>query len=212
MKSSSKIFDTIRIKPRRGAVEEQPSFPGCDWDGCDQPGRYKAPKGARSQGEFHNFCLEHVRHYNKAYNYFDGMSDSDIAEHMEKANAPGARATQAWGTNRYGKSNPPPRSGPPPGGAARRAQDPNNFFARVARNRARTGAASPTAAVLTAQDRFALETLGLDKAGTREEIKAAYKALVKLHHPDVNGGDRSSEDRLRAIITAYNHLKSKGLV
>jgi curved DNA-binding protein CbpA len=37
-----------------------------------------------------------------------------------------------------------------------------------------------------------------------------FKVLVKRHHPDANGGDRSSEDRLRAIIEAYNYLKSVG--
>ena len=40
------------------------------------------------------------------------------------------------------------------------------------------------------------------------DIKARFKALVKRHHPDANGGDRSSEDRLREIIRAYNYLKS----
>jgi DnaJ-class molecular chaperone len=35
---------------------------------------------------------------------------------------------------------------------------------------------------------------------------------VKLHHPDVNGGDSSSEDRLRSIIAAYTHLKKAGFV
>jgi curved DNA-binding protein CbpA len=34
--------------------------------------------------------------------------------------------------------------------------------------------------------------------------------LVKRHHPDANGGDRTSEDRLREIIQAYNYLKSAG--
>ncbi len=45
-----------------------------------------------------------------------------------------------------------------------------------------------------------------------DEIKKAYKDLVKKHHPDINGGDKSSEERLRNIVTAYNHLKSKGFV
>ena len=44
------------------------------------------------------------------------------------------------------------------------------------------------------------------------EIKAAYKTLVTIHHPDANGGDKSSEERLRAIIAAYTHLKTKGFV
>jgi DnaJ-class molecular chaperone len=33
---------------------------------------------------------------------------------------------------------------------------------------------------------------------------------VKRHHPDANGGDRASEERLRQIIQAYNYLKTAG--
>jgi hypothetical protein len=43
---------------------------------------------------------------------------------------------------------------------------------------------------------------------TLEIVKAKYKALVKQHHPDANGGDRSTEDRLIEIIKAYNYLKT----
>ena len=42
------------------------------------------------------------------------------------------------------------------------------------------------------------------------QIKARFKALVKRLHPDANGGDRGSEDKLREIIQAYNHLKAAG--
>ena len=58
--------------------------------------------------------------------------------------------------------------------------------------------------------RKALDALGLEADAQRAEIKARFKALVKRHHPDANGGDRSSEDRLREIIQAYNYLKSAG--
>ena len=58
--------------------------------------------------------------------------------------------------------------------------------------------------------RKALDELSLEVTATREEIKARFKDLVKKHHPDVNGGDRSSEDKLREIIVAYNYLKSAG--
>ncbi len=54
--------------------------------------------------------------------------------------------------------------------------------------------------------------MGLEGRKPSVEIKSAYKALVKLHHPDANGGDKGSEDRLRSIIAAYNHLKSRGFV
>jgi DnaJ-class molecular chaperone len=60
-------------------------------------------------------------------------------------------------------------------------------------------------------ERKALDTLGLDGRATAPDIKARFKALVKRHHPDANGGDRTCEDKLREIIQAYNYLKSAGL-
>jgi hypothetical protein len=59
-----------------------------------------------------------------------------------------------------------------------------------------------------AQKSFAAMDLEGTEGGA--EIKARYKALVKLLHPDANGGDRSSEDRLRQIIQAYHYLRSVG--
>jgi DnaJ-class molecular chaperone len=57
-------------------------------------------------------------------------------------------------------------------------------------------------------ERKALDTLGLERTATAHEVKMRFKTLVKRHHPDTNGGDRSTEDRLREIIQAYNYLKS----
>ena len=59
-------------------------------------------------------------------------------------------------------------------------------------------------------ERKSLQTLGLDERASPAEVKARYKALVKRHHPDANGGDRSCEERLRQIIQAYSYLKSVG--
>ena len=58
----------------------------------------------------------------------------------------------------------------------------------------------------------ALMTLDLNGDATQARIKARYKDLVKRHHPDANGGDRSSEDKLREIIQAYNYLRANKLV
>ena len=58
----------------------------------------------------------------------------------------------------------------------------------------------------------ALMTLELGADATPARIKTRYKDLVKRHHPDANGGDRSSEDRLREIIQAYNYLRANKLV
>ena len=59
-------------------------------------------------------------------------------------------------------------------------------------------------------ERKALHALGLETDANATDIKAKFKVLVKRHHPDANGGDRSCEDRLREIIQAYNYLKSVG--
>jgi len=50
----------------------------------------------------------------------------------------------------------------------------------------------------------------LEENASGPEIKARFKELVKRHHPDANGGDRASEDKLREIIEAYNYLKKVG--
>jgi len=57
-------------------------------------------------------------------------------------------------------------------------------------------------------ERKAFDTLGLEIDAAAAEIKARFKELVKRHHPDANGGDRSTEDRLIEVIQAYNYLKS----
>ena len=41
------------------------------------------------------------------------------------------------------------------------------------------------------------------------ELKARYKLLVKLYHPDANGGDKAAEERLKVITIAYALLKAR---
>src|ERR1700688_123951 len=48
----------------------------------------------------------------------------------------------------------------------------------------------------------ALDVLGREADAKRPDIKAKSKMLVTRHHPDANGADRTSEDRLREIIAA----------
>ena len=56
-------------------------------------------------------------------------------------------------------------------------------------------------------ERKALHALSLEDGATGADIKARFKELAKRHHPDANGGDRTSEDKLREIIEAYNDLE-----
>src|SRR5262249_45907727 len=62
--------------------------------------------------------------------------------------------------------------------------------------------------VIRNAERRALDVLGLEPEATTAEIKLRFKALVKRHHPDANGGHLSREEKLREIIHAYNFLKS----
>ena len=73
------------------------------------------------------------------------------------------------------------------------------------------GLVTLSAAARNNVERKCLRALGLDETASPKEIKASYKALVKLHHPDRNGGDRRSEDKLRDVIQAYNYLRQVGL-
>ena len=94
------------------------------------------------------------------------------------------------------------------------ASDPFSMFSELnGRGRWRPGpGAGAEAKVETRKvfnaERKALQVMGLGADATLEDVKAKYKALVKQHHPDANGGDRSTEDRLIEIIKAYNYLKT----
>lgn len=206
MKLNSKLFDTIRIKPRR---EEKPAPVEhvCDWEGCDLAGEYRAPKGHRSEGQYHHFCLEHVRHYNTAFNFFAGMEKDELEEALHAP--PKAESRSSFATGNPGtRTSRQGAAGLRPGD---RFGDPFGVFAKYRHRQAQKPAAERVKP-LHEQDRRALETLGITGHAKSEDIKRAYKTLVKIHHPDANGGDKSSEERLRTIIAAYSHLKKVGLV
>jgi DnaJ-domain-containing protein 1 len=101
--------------------------------------------------------------------------------------------------------------GKPADPSAKRFNDPLNIFARYAWSQSKAPQRERVKP-LHEPDRRALETLGIHGKADTVEIKQAYKRLVKIHHPDANGGDKASEERLRSIIAAYTHLKAKGFV
>jgi hypothetical protein len=201
MKFDSPLFDRIRVKPgedRRFRADA----PACDWKGCQNKATHRAPKGRTHENEYWRFCLDHVREYNHSYNYFAGMSEDAVSKYQKDAMT-GHRPTWKMGT------------GSRPGGAdfgPDGIRDPFNMFREFAGGaswRSRTERVEPARTVRNAE-RKALHELGLEEGADRVEIKARFKLLVKRHHPDANGGDRGSEDKLRDIIQAYNYLKSVG--
>jgi curved DNA-binding protein CbpA len=205
MKPYPKYFEKIRVRPDKDA-ELKSRAPGCQWDGCKEAGTHRAPVGRLKEGEYFRFCLDHVREYNKGFNYFSGVPDSEIARFQKEA-LTGHRPTWKMGVNGSLRSAPDPaqmRSGR--AGYYNRIRDPFNLFngPKDPRQPPRERKAKPLEAK-------ALETLGLAANATGKDIKARYKELVKLHHPDANGGDRGSEDRFRDVLQAYRVLKQAGL-
>ncbi len=202
MTTNSPLFDRIRVKPDRDRRLRE-ELPGCQWPGCGAPATHRAPKGRLRASEYWRFCLEHVREYNNSYNFFAGMSDDAIARY-QKEDVTGHRPTWKMGSlgGQRGRAG---RAGFRSAGWA--AEDPFDLFGDGRASRAKPAAEGRK--ILNAQRR-ALDTLGLEADASRTDIKKRFKMLVKRHHPDANGGDRGSEDRLRDIIAAYNYLKAAG--
>ena len=202
MKFDSPLFDRIRVKPTEDR-RLRADCPTCDWKGCGNQATHRAPKGRLRENEYWRFCLEHVREYNHSYNYFAGMSEDAVSKYQKDA-VTGHRPTWKMGT------------GNRPGGAdfgSYGARDPFNVFRELgggANWRPQSERVEPQVRAVRNAERKALHELGLEEGADRVEIKARFKLLVKRHHPDANGGDRATEDKLREIIQAYNYLKSTG--
>jgi DnaJ domain len=207
MKLESKFFDRLRVKPDENRLLRD-TCPKCEWEGCDEPGLYPAPKGRGLEGQYHRYCLDHVREYNKGYNYFAGLPDEDVVQH-QKSDAVGHRPTWFVGVNSSSKNRA--RRGSRPGAHAHRfeTQDPFGLFGDHAPG-GRTPGAAPRRP-LKRLERKAMRQLNLDDNATKADIKTRFKELVKRLHPDHNQGDRSSEDKLREVIQAYNYLRQAGL-
>ena len=209
MTLDSKLFDRIRIQPRHYR-EPESAVPDCAWEGCTMKGIYRAPKGHRSEGGYHHFCLEHVRHYNSAFNFFSGMDEKQRESHLYRSTETDGRPSWGLGSKpgNYNGPRMPKKEANPQG---KRFSDPLHIWARYARANKR-GPEPERVIKLHEPDRRAFEMLGFKTTAKADEIKRAYKTLVKIHHPDANGGDKASEERLRSIIAAYSHLKAKGFV
>ncbi|MCB2053327.1 MAG: J domain-containing protein [Geminicoccaceae bacterium] len=159
----------------------------CEWPGCDQRGDYRAPRSRERLRDFMWLCLEHVRDYNRSWNYFSGMSDADVEAHL--------RADVTWHRPCW------PFAGIASGDHP--FADPFGFFTDETEARERTRRRH------AADDKMAamMRVLGVEHGFTRDQLKSRYKDLAKRNHPDLNGGDRAAEERLKRINEAYSFLK-----
>jgi len=194
-------FSNRRFNRFHGRVE---SSRPCAVDGCQEQGEFRAPPpGGHASGEgpqWRWLCLDHVRAFNQSYNYFSGMS----AEEIEAAQRPYAgweRETRAFSPR---ATSPGPRwadfSDPLDAIGAKFQQQMR--AAREAQNMRADGRP------LSAEDRAALKVLDLSIDTDRKGLRARYTELARRYHPDHNGGDRSHEKALQAVIAAYQHLRT----
>ena len=171
----------------------------CESPDCTEAGEFRAPRSPRPERDgYHWFCLEHVRAFNAGYDYFKGLSTEEV-ESARTGHPSWDGATKPFASNAD-----PSRINP----SCMNIHDPHGIFSALKGQRSRFGAAParPDGVRLSAKDRQALKTLGLDEDATLDDIKKQYKRLARRYHPDTNGGDRSKEHELHKVIDAYTHL------
>jgi DnaJ-domain-containing protein 1 len=174
----------------------------CAWEGCTKTGEYRAPKD-RALIDYLMLCLEHVRAYNAQWNFHAGLSEEEMELEI--------RSASTWGRPTWKMSEL---------GAKFRAgrvhvDDPFGFTAGAAfdarakekREEQQAQTAIPKAAPPTARNK-ALKLFEMTPPITMETLRRRYKALVKQHHPDANGGSADAESRMKVINGAYQTLRA----
>lgn len=166
----------------------------CDHDRCQEAGKYRAPKAPDVLDDFFWFCQQHVREYNLKWNFFDGTTEAEINAQQSD--------DKVW-------ERPTKPMGDPEARAWARLgiEDPHQVLgANSTQNPGRKGGTAGKK--LPATERRAVEVLEVNDNSTKTEIRKAYKALIKVLHPDMNGGDRSQEEQLQEVVWAWDQLKS----
>jgi hypothetical protein len=174
----------------------------CQAVGCEEPGEFRAPgsrgAGFDGPGEWRWFCLHHVRAFNSSYNWFYGMSSEEIIA----AQHPAAGWANSSSTRTF-------RADAGVDGTPRWADfaDPLDAIGARASDIRRRAHGRASASRFSAEERTALDTLGLEPDIDRMVLRRRYSELVRRYHPDRNGGDRTHETRLIRVVEAYQVLK-----
>ncbi len=184
------------------AAPKRPQVRLCEFPGCDQPGTHKAPKSKDNLREHRWLCMPHVRFVNENWNFFDGMSDAEVQQFQRDAQI-GHRPT--WKLKDRQSTSWQARADK--GTFAGKTNDTYKIFEDGQAARVRSEASGKRTRVVPKLQMDSLDVLGLTAEASLNDVKARYKELVKRYHPDVNGGDRSAEERLALVIRAYGVLK-----
>ena len=180
-------------------AEPEPPARLCDHPGCEAGGDFRAPRSRIELDNYYWFCLDHVRSYNAAWNYYAGMSEREIEAEI--------RRDTVWQRPSWKLGQ---RHGP---AYETRMRDPFDLYSgkdRKSHNgqrRAGSPGSDASARVASAREQ-ALAVFDIDAPFTQTSLKARYKVLVKMHHPDAHGGDKEAEEKLKIINQAYTTLKA----
>lgn len=175
-------------------VEEQGYRRPCDWPDCPETGEFRAPRSRDRLRDYFYFCLDHVRLYNQSWDFFSGMSREEIEQYLRE-DVTWHRPT--WQMGVHGGM----------AGAGWRWQDSFGVFMNGDGTGGTHGASEwDRPAMREGKTERMLRVMDLEPGVGRDELKARYKQLVKKHHPDLHGGDKKAEERLKLINEAYTYL------
>ncbi|MFS4437800.1 DnaJ domain-containing protein [Paracoccaceae bacterium GXU_MW_L88] len=182
-----------RRKGRRGMSGAfETSSRKCDHPGCDDAGKYRAPKSPDRLDEFYWFCMQHVREFNANWNYFANVPEDELEQRFKDS--------KSWGQTKPLGSNPE--------AAAWQRFGINDAHEVLGDKATRRREGSDVTRRLPPTERKALGILDAKDSMTKSEIRKVYKSLVKDLHPDMNGGKRDDEDRLREVVWAWDQIKA----
>ena len=176
---------------------EKSFFRKCDKNKCEKKGEYKAPKSRLFLNEYYFFCLEHIKEYNKSWDFYKGLSVDQIENSMREDiiwNRPswplkGNPYKVIEEVNKFYKNNPNDYDF---------IENDQSYF----KNKIVDDS-------LTQEENDALSILDLKLPLTLEKIKKNYKKLVKIFHPDVNGNNKNAEEKFKEINKSYRIILNK---
>lgn len=164
----------------------------CDHEGCDEPAQYRAPKSPKVLDDYFWFCKDHVREYNLNWNYFQGQSEEEFQKFLDNATV-WERPTRPFGKTKEEM-----------GWARHGIADPHELLGE---NATQNPGRKTLGRKLPPTERRALDILDAKDSMTKAEVRKQYKALIKVLHPDMNGGDRSHEEMLQEVVWAWDQIK-----
>ena len=162
----------------------------CEWENCKQSGDFKAPIEKDNSKNYRWLCEEHIKLFNKSWNYFEGLNQNEI-ENFIKSDITWHRPTQKFGSS-------------------------DNFFNILWNNalndkfnffKQENNINNLNGTKLYEKDKDALRIMELELNASWPIIQKRFKTLVKKFHPDKNAGNKQFEDKLKKITLAYSHLK-----